>query len=122
MLPEQRDFHLEAQGQRICRNVGCRKTWPWHPHHVIYRQWLEKNGFKHLAWDTRNCLRLCENCHANHHGLHHIPLTALRDANYEFAFEVMGLAAVDYLRQKYSGDDPRLEEWAERERATAIRG
>jgi hypothetical protein len=110
---EQRDFHLEALGQRVCQNAGCRNTRESNPHHVVYQQWLKRHR-PDLLWDPRNCLRLCNSCHANHHGLHQIPLTCLKDANYEFAFEVMGEAAYDYLRQKYDGEDPRLEEWLAR--------
>lgn len=114
MILEQREFHFEAQTQRICRGTGCRKRWPWHPHHVIYRQELERLGLSvALLWDPRNCLRLCPDCHMNHHNRSKpVKLTALRDANYAFAFEVMGALAVDYLRQKYDGEDPRLDAWA----------
>ena len=124
MDPVKQVFHEEAKKQRICGREGCRCTWPWHPHHVVYRQELEKLGITDIAvlWDKRNCLRLCPECHANHHGLYPIKLTSLRDANYEFAFEKLGARAFDYLRQKYDGDDPRLEEWAERERTGHFRG
>jgi hypothetical protein len=116
-------FHEEAQKQRICRRPGCRSNWPWHPHHVVYRQELEKLGIDDMAilWDPRNCIRLCPTCHANQHGLHHLPLTCLRDANYEFAFEHLGERAGSYLRAKYDGDDPRLDEW-ERDWRERIRG
>lgn len=108
---DRREFHMEAAGQRICAQKGCRNTWPWHPHHVVYEQHCPE-GTKS---DTRNCLRLCPDCHANHHGrARPILLTQLRDANYEFAFEVLGDAAYDYLRTRYDGDDPRLEELRER--------
>lgn len=113
MDPLKRAFHEEAQKQRICRQEGCRRSWPWHPHHVVYRQELEKLGITDISilWDKRNCLRLCPDCHANHHGLHHVKLTCLREENYEFAFEHLGEGAGSYLRGKYDGDDPRLEAW-----------
>ena len=118
MLPEQRDFHVEAQTQRLCRNAGCRRTWPWHPHHVVRRQDIEAiTKDPAVVWDPRNCLRLCPDCHANHHGLHHVLLTSLRDANYEFAFELLGDRAGDYLRSKYDGEDSRMADWEQRERA-----
>lgn len=114
MLPEQREFHLAALGQRICRRQGCRSTEFGGGHHVVYQQELRHVGRADALWDKRNALRLCPTCHANAHNLHHIDLTQLTDANYEFAFEVLGARAYDYLRQKYDGDDPRLEEWRER--------
>lgn len=122
---EQRDFHLEAKSQRICGGAGCRCNWPWHPHHVVVRQDLEKLGFSKrneedhwILWDPRNCLRLCPDCHMNHHGLHPVPLKNLLLANYDFAFEILGDGAGDYLRHRYDGEDPRLDEyehaWSER--------
>lgn len=114
MLAEQREFHLEAVGQRVCRRVGCRSTDGCNPHHVIYQQELRRIGREDLLWDSRNCLRLCTACHADHHGIHSVSLVSLTAANYEFAFEVLGLRAYDYLRQKYDGEDPRLEDWRER--------
>ncbi len=122
---ERRDFHLQAQAQRVCARPGCRSTEFAGGHHVIYQQELTRIGRADLLWDRRNALRVCPNCHTGtnaHHGLHPLPLTCLTDANYEFAFEVLGARAFDYLRQKYDGDDPRLEEWAERERTGRIRG
>jgi hypothetical protein len=113
MTAERRAFHYAAQKQRICR--GCRAKWPWHPHHVVYEQEVKRLGGD--VNDVRNALRLCPDCHANHHGRSRpIKLTQLTDANYEFAFELMGERAADYLRQKYDGDDPRLEEWVQRVR------
>lgn len=112
-----RAFHDEARRQRICAQEGCRRNWPWHPHHVIYRQELQKMGITDITvlWDKRNALRLCPDCHMNHHNLHHVKLKCLTDANYEFAFEILGDRAGDYLRQHYDGDDPRLDKW-ERDR------
>lgn len=123
MDPDKQPFYEEARKQRICRQAGCRRNWPWHPHHVVYRQEIEKLGVTDISvlWDPRNCLRLCPDCHMNHHGLHHVKLTCLRDANYEFAFEVLGERAGSYLRDKYDGDDPRLDEW-ESDYRNRIRG
>lgn len=116
MDPERYEFHMEAQKQRVCQQEGCRNTWPWHPHHVVYEQEVKRVN-PAMVSDRRNCLRLCPDCHANHHGRSRpVKLTCLTDANYEFAFELLGERAFDYLRSKYDGDDPRLEEWTERER------
>lgn len=64
-----------------------------------------------ILWDPRNCLRLCPDCHMNHHGLYKLKLKVLRPANYEFAFEHLRAGAGEYLRHHYDGDDPRLEEY-----------
>jgi len=111
-----RDWHLHAQAQRLCARPGCRSKEFAGGHHVIYQQELVRLGRADLLWDKRNALRVCPGCHANHHNLHQLPLTCLTDANYEFAFEVLGERAFDYLRSHYDGDDPRLEKWAERAR------
>jgi hypothetical protein len=113
---ERRDFHLAAQAQRVCARPGCRSTEFAGGHHVVYQQELNRIGRSDALWDKRNALRVCPGCHPNHHGLHQLPLTCLSNANYEFAFEVLGVRAFDYLRHHYDGDDPRLDEWAERER------
>ena len=113
---ERRDFHLAAAAQRICQRAGCRSTEFAGGHHVIYQQELKRIGREDALWDKRNALRLCPRCHGDNHGLYQVKLTDLTDANYEFAFEVLGERASDYLRTKYDGDDPRLEEWSERRR------
>jgi hypothetical protein len=106
LTPERREFLLAAQAQRVCRR--CRSKWPWHGHHVVYEQEVRRLGGD--VNDKRNVLRLCPECHGNHHGRSRpVLLTCLTDANYEFAFELMGSRADDYLRSKYDGEDPRLE-------------
>lgn len=107
---ERRDFHLAAAAQRVCQRCGRPRDFAG-GHHVVLQQELKRIGRQDVLWDPRNALRLCIQCHANNHGLHHIKLTDLTAANYEFAFEVLGARAADYLRAKYDGDDPRLEAW-----------
>lgn len=116
---EQVEFAEEAKSQRICAGEGCRANWPWHPHHVVKRQDLESklglskyNEADHvILWDPRNCLRLCPDCHMNHHGLHKLPLKVLTEKNYEFAFEFLREGAGEYLRHHYDDEDPRLDQW-----------
>lgn len=112
-----RDWHLHARAQRVCARPGCRSREFAGGHHVVYQQELVRLGRAGLLWDKRNALRVCPGCHSGHHSLTQLPLTCLTDANYEFAFEVLGGRAFDYLRSHYDGDDRRLNEWAERGRA-----
>jgi len=50
------------------------------------------------------------NCHGAHHGRSRtLSLAVLPDSAYSFAVEVLGAgAAYEYLRRRYTGDDPRL--------------
>jgi hypothetical protein len=76
-------------------------------HHVIYRQELKWRDAD--VWDGRNSLALCAAHHTtHHHQITPLPLAALRDENFAFAFEIMGAAAYDYLRRRYVGEDSRL--------------
>lgn len=101
-------FQEAAQKQRVCIMCGSGRRADWHPHHVVYAQWLRDNGFP--VYDTRNVLRICPDCHAAHHDRSKpIPLTKLRDENIEYAFLLMGAYAFHYLTARYAGEDPRLE-------------
>lgn len=106
-------FVAEAQYQGHC--MGCESLAVWQPHHVVYRQECRRRGAP--EWDPRNVLRVCivpiTGCHYRHHdGTQGTPITTakLTDDNIEFAFEVLGVYAVDYLRRHYddSEPDPRL--------------
>jgi hypothetical protein len=75
---------------------------------VIYQQELERRGGD--PDDPRNHVPVAFACHGNHHGRSRpFPLERLPDAVYEFAAELMGPAAFDYLRRRYSGEDARLD-------------
>ena len=73
----------------------------------MYKQVLEKYGkMGNEVHDTRNALRVCteldNNCHMrHHHAVRKILTVELVDENIEYAFEVMGLYAADWLRQYY---------------------
>ena len=84
-------------------------------HHVVYEQHVRDAGGE--VYDPRDGLTLCRVCHAAHHGQQDrgkVPLSLLRDENYEFAFELLGPAAFDYLRRRYAGNDRRLHDHLER--------
>lgn len=69
-------------------------------HHVVYQQHLKAED----RWRQENALSVCTSCHeAHHNGSRRIPLEVLSDDNLNFASEVLGLAAGDYLRRRYSG-------------------
>lgn len=101
-----REFVEAAREQRVCAVTG--KSGPFDPHHVVEKSWLKREGLP--LDDRRNALRLSPDVHANHTtGMEQVPQRCLTDANIEYAFEVMGVRATDYLARKYSGSDPRVE-------------
>jgi len=71
-----------------------------HWHHVVYEQHVEKHGGD--TTDPRNLMPLCFQCHGAHHGrskvigLHKIPKAAI-----DFAHELLGAYAGDYLARYY---------------------
>lgn len=102
-----RAFHEEAWKQRVC--AMCSKGGEFQTHHVVEKQKLRIIGRLDLVWDTRNALRMCDDCHGRHTvGSHRIDLDRLTDANYEFAWFVLGMEAADYLRRIYNG---KCERW-----------
>lgn len=77
-------------------------------HHVVYRQHVRREGGD--EWDPRNALPLCDSCHSRHHRRSRvIALSVLPASALEFASELLGAYAFDYLRRYYGGKDPRLE-------------
>jgi cytochrome c553 len=102
---EQLREKMEAFGaegvDKVCRACG---HW-WDPyrsaaHHVVYRQHLPAEH----EWDTRNALPLCADCHERHHNAsRRIAVSCLEPQNLEFAREVLGDYADDYLA-RYYGD------------------
>lgn len=79
-------------------------------HHVVYQQRVRaEHGDLH---DPRNSLTLCRRCHEAHHQRSQpLRLKVLRNENYDFAVELLGVgAAFNYLSRRYAADgDPRLE-------------
>lgn len=92
----------------ICARPFCRER-ARDPHHVVYRNKLEKVG--QPQWDPDDGLPLCRPCHHAHHYAPggELPLTCLGDENIAFAFRTLGAHAFDYLRRRYAGHDPRLD-------------
>jgi hypothetical protein len=93
----------------VCQGPDCTKRAAPHDHHVVYEQTVEKWGGD--IWDKRNALALCFGKHEGQHKGKKLPITCLHDRNLDFAYELMGAAATDYLHRHYTGDDPRLEIW-----------
>ena len=96
-------------GQHECQHPGCLgQVVVLNQHHVVYEQHVQNAGGD--RWHPDNALALCVSCHMSHHQRGRpLPLSALRDENYAFAYELMGPAAYDYLRRYYDGDDERLD-------------
>lgn len=95
----------EARSQRCCQHPDCeRPTAPGFGHHVVYEQEVLRRGFP--KYDIRNCLRLCQRCHFNHHygpPEKRLPLSALRPSNVTYAREVLGDDFyIDYLTRRYA--------------------
>lgn len=116
-------FHREGMrrftsGQTTCQHPTCEgAATKLDEHHVVYRQHIRSHGGD--EWNPRDALLLCAACHQSHHKRGRVlPLVALRDENYEYAFELLGPAAYDYLRRYYAGDDPRLDALLERNELT----
>lgn len=113
-----KSFREEAKWQRVCAKCGAGGA--FHAHHVVDKAILRNRcGLRGNAlYDTRNALRLCEGldgkrCHLNfeNRGVR-LSTRRLTDDNIEYAFEVLGAYAYDYLRQEYddvTDPDPRLE-------------
>lgn len=103
-------FH---SGQLFCQHPGCLgDVLGLNQHHVVYEQHVKDRGGD--RWDARNALCLCHACHTSHHrrGTRVVPISALRDENLEFAFDLLGEAALDYLRRYYIEDGGRLKKFA----------
>lgn len=104
-------FKMAAAAQVIC--AVCRRGGSFDAHHVIEKQELERRGL--WKWDPRGAMRLCKGalgCHDQHTykgGESRVPLAKLSMANIDYAFEVLGAFAYDYLRRRYKGDDARVE-------------
>lgn len=109
-----KSFWLEAQWQKVC--AVCRKPGPFQAHHVVDKAILRTRcglGGDDLH-DTRNALRLCQQlgsvewrCHFQHENSRRLVKTSeLLDDNIEYAFEVLGAYAADYLRSEYDDSEP----------------
>lgn len=103
-----------------CEAAGCMARGV-HRHHVVYEQHLRRewdgNADVRKLWpryamlknDPRNLMDLCVGCHLGRFGHHRLSVKELSEDALDFAFELLGPKAYDYLRRRYAGDDPRLE-------------
>lgn len=115
-------FYNEARWQTTC--AACDRPRPFQAHHVVDQQTLRRRcGLRGKAlWNTRNALRLCQQmgnadirCHFQHENRVEgciVKTTKLTDDNIDYAFEMLGPYALDYLRNEYddSDPDPRLRD------------
>jgi hypothetical protein len=111
-----RDAFLRAAWrQRGCAVSGDARDFAngaknWEAHHVVEARELKKRNLHHLLWDERNALRLRPDIHRRHtNRMEPVPMTALKDDNIAFAFEVMGASAKEYLERLYTGTDERVQ-------------
>jgi hypothetical protein len=116
---EKQRFQAHAQDQQRCAN--CNSRGAWHAHHAgVYEQKLRHLGLP--LWEPANALRLCLDCHAKHHTPRQkLKLKVLRAENIRYAFQTLGECAYDYLRARYSGNDPRIERELARARSATTR-
>lgn len=105
-----------AKGGLRCR--VCLMKRAAHTHHVFYEGELRRRGLP--KYDHANLMALCVDCHFNHHnGSKRIPLSLLTEENLEYAFNILGAYAYDWLRRRYAGEDLRLEERLRRSEGAA---
>jgi hypothetical protein len=83
-------------------------------HHCVYQQEVRKHGGD--LGDPRNFMVVSERRHERHHSrTEALSLEMLPDPAYEYASELLGPEkAYNYLRRRYSGQDPRLDALLER--------
>jgi hypothetical protein len=97
----ERSFRKAGRGLK-CRVCLFKRS--VHSHHVIYEQELRNRGLP--IFDRRNCMAICKTCHERHHTRARIiPVASIADETLEYAFEVLGLYAYDYLRRVYEPHD-----------------
>lgn len=109
-------FKRAAWRQRACAVSGDARDFDpktgknWEAHHVVEARELKARGLNHLLWDERNALRLRPDVHRRHtNRMEPVPLRCLTQDNIDFAFEVMGASAKDYLERLYTGTDARVQ-------------
>jgi hypothetical protein len=116
VIANPKSFWLEAQSQRVC--AVCHGVGVFDAHHVVDKQTLKRQGLtRNELYDTRNAMRLCSrfgnNCHFQHENRRRVVKTGeLLDVHIEYAWEVLGPYAIDFLRREYDdyAQDPRIRE------------
>jgi hypothetical protein len=109
-------FRRAAWLQRACAVTGDARDWDpkigknWEAHHVVEAAELKRRNRFDVLWDERNALRLRPDIHRRHtNRMEPVPLRCLSQENIDFAFEVLGASARDYLETKYTGSDARVQ-------------
>lgn len=109
-------FLRAAWHQRACAVSGDARDWDpqigknWEAHHVVEAAELKRRYRFDVLWDERNALRLRPDIHRRHtNRMEPVPLRCLKQDNIDFAFEVLGASARDYLGTKYTGSDARVQ-------------
>lgn len=105
-----RNWSRGSKTELRCR--GCLTKKAAHAHHVVYEQELNHRGLP--PYDRRNRMALCVDCHFGQHRNKPLPVSLLSDENMDYAFEVLGAFAYDYLKRRYSGHDDRLDDHLQR--------
>lgn len=101
VVARQEAWFLATLADRVCA-CGCGQVGAMDGHHVVLKSHVRKRGGD--VWDLRNRLSVFHDHHmAHHHGsdAQKIPLSALRQENVEFARELLGDRADDYLARHY---------------------
>jgi hypothetical protein len=97
---------LNAKAKR-CALCGRRKGLT--QHHVVYEQHVRKHGGD--PFDPRDGLTVCLDEHNRHHdgSAWKIPVARLRPDNLQFALELLGDYAADYLARHYDGTPAEIQ-------------
>lgn len=96
-------FIVLAKNRGICAWPRCRQM-ATDPHHVVFKRHCPPGR----KYDATDGLPLCRQHHWTHHyGNEKLPAKALLPENLEFAREVLGPAADDYLARHYAAEDER---------------
>jgi 5-methylcytosine-specific restriction endonuclease McrA len=94
--PEARAFKDAYQGH-VCH--ACQFLWAQTSHHVVYEQHLRGPD----KWRLENAMPVCRDCHRRHHqAVERIPASCLTEQNLQFANDVLGPGAGDYLNRRYA--------------------
>lgn len=117
IVPERGREEFKKWRRGTCENCG---VWQWTlRHHVVKEQTVRREGGD--PWDLRNGMWVGVDCDCHRHhtdAFRRIPLVNVPLEALEFAFELLGSWAADYLLREYDGFDERLG-WMEARYATS---
>lgn len=105
-------FHAEARFQRVC--AVCGSAGAFDAHHAVSKQRLKKLGLRHLIYDPRNALRLCDRCHERYtNRVMKIQTSLLTEQNICFIWQVLKVAGHNLLDRDYTGIEHRYTQHEE---------